>query len=958
MKKYIILFLAVLLLPAVGVAEEIPSFYDCADLSQIIARSEKLTATPHTDEEKSFTDDFSFIQRTSLSAEWLVYKIPSGNTVTVSTYFWDGDALSHFNFYLSEDGETFYQVKPTVKIHPKIDGKWLTIDYKIKNPDSSYIKIEFQNLSGNSWNPALRSVKCEIPRTNSVFYDVTDETVLENLMLLNRLGILSGYEDGSFKPADNVTRSSFVASVVKFMNMAEETENYGGHTYFADVPANAWYTPYVNFALSAGLIDMNSEKLFNPDNTVSYAEAVKMLLSALGYRQYAEAKGGWPLGYISVAEDLKLGKNCDKGAVLRGTLAILLGNGLKTPVLRQQSFGDDVTYLETDSAIYSYFKVTKLTSKILDNGITSVTGNTSVNRNEVILGYERYLCYDEAIKDTLGHTVTAYINENDEIIYFTDKTEDITIIDSDEITGFDNTAVKTEDNAVKVTPNTRIIYNGEFLSAAADCDLEEYKPNDGTVKIIGSPAEIISITSYETLVTTSSGVLGKSVFGRFTGEQEINIDDCLFVSLIRDGEKTDDFSYNADEVIQIARSLGGKSAKIVITTDAVIGEVLAVGDNMVIINGKEYMLSPHYYITSAIKSGESGYFLQDRNGKIVWGDITSSPFENYGYVIKCGNKEDVSGERQIKILTENGKPEIFTLDTRSDVPAENTVIKYRKSADNKIRQTKTLTADYKSSNTYHNSLFASLYSITAETTVFFIPEDKEYDDGYLVRKKNFLAANKRYNVELYGINGDFEAELAIIHQRGSELSKLSNYTAISVVTDVSVTITEKDDEVYRIKLQDGRELNLSPREIEDITPVSYCRNKKLHPNDTGNTIAVGDILQLATDENGDINAVRFLFTPAASNYYEWVSGEWGAVAKDNFFGETAVFYGKIEEKRDGRLIAKADMGWLRNLSLSGTSIFKLENGKLKSCDFSELYSGDEIACGILAGGVKILIKIV
>ena len=48
-----------------------------------------------------------------------------------------------------------------------------------------------------------------------MFYDVTDETVLENLMLLNRLGILSGYEDGSFKPADNVTRSSFVCGETK-----------------------------------------------------------------------------------------------------------------------------------------------------------------------------------------------------------------------------------------------------------------------------------------------------------------------------------------------------------------------------------------------------------------------------------------------------------------------------------------------------------------------------------------------------------------------------------------------------------------------------------------------------------------------------------------------------------------------------------------------------------------------
>ncbi len=955
MKKYFWIIIAVFLLPINISAEEmlLPFFEDCADLSAAVSHSEKLMATPHTDEEISFTDDFSFIQRTELSAQWLVYAVPKECNITVSTYFWDGDALSHFNFYLSDDGESFRQVKPNIKVHPKIEGKWLTIDYKIKNTDAGYIKIEFGNLGGNAWNPAIRHIKCEEAGKSGQFFDVEDKEMLSRLELLHSLGILNGYEDGSFRPQEQVTRSQFVTAAVRLMNMSDRLTEYSGYTYFGDVDAESVYAPYINLAVSAGIIDVNAEKLFYPDKTVAYEEAAKILTCALGYRQYAEAVGGYPLGFISISEDIKLGRNVAKDDFSRGALANMLYNALEAPVLQQKSFGENIGYAKTEQALWNFHKVTSVTSLLTDNGITSLTGGSNIPAGNVVIGYSEYSCDDDKIRDFLGHRVKAYVNEDNEIICFTDETEEVVHITSDEADVFDNSVIRYNNKKISVTPNTRIIYNGEFLASAGDCNLSDYKPTDGEITVIGSPAEIIKIKNYTVLVTTGGGVFDKSVWGRFTGEHILNLDDCDFIRIIRDGEETGELLYNADEVIQIARSYGGRYVEIIITTDAVIGEVTATGEDEIAVDGKIYIAAPHYYSTTPLRSGESGYFYQDRNGKIVWGDIKMSPYNNYGYVIKSGQVENITGEAEVKLFTQNGKTEIFTIDKRVSTPAAGAVIKYKLSAEGKINKIEQAVRNYGGSSMYYGGTLASLYNIS-DTVIFVVPENKEDDESYSMRKKDILKAGNRYNAEIYDTDDKYIPKLAIVHQSGSELTNLTNYNEIVVITKISVTLNEKGDEVYAAELGNGKSLKFSSKEIEDITAVTPCRNKALHIGDAGNAPAIGDMLQYGTDENGDINAVRFLFTPGATDFYEWTSD--GAVSEYNFTGDTAVFYGEVEQRQDGRIIASAANGRKRNLSVTSAAVFEIEDGKIKKADLTDINPGDRVACGILTGSVKIIVK--
>ena len=77
---------------------------------------------------------------------------------------------------------------------------------------------------------------------------------------------------------------------------------------------------------------------FDPDAGVTYAEAIKMIIVALGYEEQALAKGGYPDGYVAVADELGILENADSARIdphfnemkaARGDIACMLVNAME-----------------------------------------------------------------------------------------------------------------------------------------------------------------------------------------------------------------------------------------------------------------------------------------------------------------------------------------------------------------------------------------------------------------------------------------------------------------------------------------------------------------------------------------------------------------------------------------------------------------------------------------------------
>ena len=220
---------------------------------------------------------------------------------------------------------------------------------------------------------------------------------------LVELGIVNGYEDGTYRPEQKVSRAEMAKLLVIAAGLEAAAEINEGATRFTDVNGG-WASGYINVAAEYGYIMGDPDGSFRPDDTVSYAEAATMALRVLGYKSVVEAKGTWPTNYIAKAEDLDMLEditygNYSEGAT-RGNVAVLMWNMLRTDMwaVRGESDGDGLEYDDKQGAMlnikfkdYRYFEADFDYFTINDDG-------------EVMVGLLPIEDSEDAIKELLRGT--------------------------------------------------------------------------------------------------------------------------------------------------------------------------------------------------------------------------------------------------------------------------------------------------------------------------------------------------------------------------------------------------------------------------------------------------------------------------------------------------------------------------------------------------------------------------
>lgn len=163
----------------------------------------------------------------------------------------------------------------------------------------------------------------------AVFNDISQNSERWAAESLASLGILSGVGNGAFRPDDTLTRAEFCKMAVLAAGF-DEVSIYSSYTIFPDVLASQWYAPYVNAAVRKYQI-IRGDHLgrFNPDNPITYGEAVTILLRMLGYT-VEDIGYFWPRDDAVKAEQIGLNremKSFGTGDNLpRGQAAILIRN--------------------------------------------------------------------------------------------------------------------------------------------------------------------------------------------------------------------------------------------------------------------------------------------------------------------------------------------------------------------------------------------------------------------------------------------------------------------------------------------------------------------------------------------------------------------------------------------------------------------------------------------------------
>ncbi|MBE6550886.1 MAG: hypothetical protein E7665_01995 [Ruminococcaceae bacterium] len=209
------------------------------------------------------------------------------------------------------------------------------------------------------------------------FTDITLESnpeAYKNALLLNQMGVVKGDENGNANLDKPVTRAEMAAFIFRLGTAYTDIVGGVNSTTFEDLEADGWYISNVVWCYEQGIIagrDPES-KIFDPKADVSYDEAIKMVVTLLGYKGLS-----YPLGYylkfldLLKAADTTLAKVLPeykgdvagtRNPISRGEVISMLNVAFKAPMADEKGKASEYTlqnsvWANSDTSIKEYYAV-------------------------------------------------------------------------------------------------------------------------------------------------------------------------------------------------------------------------------------------------------------------------------------------------------------------------------------------------------------------------------------------------------------------------------------------------------------------------------------------------------------------------------------------------------------------------------------------------------------------------
>ncbi len=129
---------------------------------------------------------------------------------------------------------------------------------------------------------AVAMLICAAVTVSAEFPDVPNTHAnYEAIEKMTNLGVIGGYEDETFQP-DGLVRRDEMAKIIYAM-YTTSTDAGNGSLVFPDVAANSWAKGYISWCAAKKIVSGYEDGTFRPGNNITYDEALKMVCAMLGY---------------------------------------------------------------------------------------------------------------------------------------------------------------------------------------------------------------------------------------------------------------------------------------------------------------------------------------------------------------------------------------------------------------------------------------------------------------------------------------------------------------------------------------------------------------------------------------------------------------------------------------------------------------------------------------------------
>jgi len=260
--------------------------------------------------------------------------------------------------------------------------------------------------------------------------DVVGHEFEDEIRALAGLKVIEGYTDGTFKPEGTLTRAEYTALIARILGLESMAKAMKGETVpFSDVDGSHWASGYILLAEALGVVNGYPDGTFKPENTVSYAEAIKMTLTAMGYKEEGFPVLRWPVTWLLKANEIELDDDVTVLAdfpILRADVAKVLHNSLKlahVKVKADEKAFEDLTTKEDETV--NFLSKLGLTSK--EGQVVSSRELWSVTKDKIKVlwddnkeGDPKEFDFDN-YEGLLGHKVKVWFDDKDDVVYHIEK---------------------------------------------------------------------------------------------------------------------------------------------------------------------------------------------------------------------------------------------------------------------------------------------------------------------------------------------------------------------------------------------------------------------------------------------------------------------------------------------------------------------------------------------------------
>ena len=745
--------------------------------------------------------------------------------------------------------------------------------------------------------------------------------------LLINLGMFSYNEDGMLKPYSHMTKAEF-ADILN--NVIKNDIGSAEQDIFVDVNKNHPSRESINRLYSLGYINGDGNSYFHADDDITYNEAVRIMVSVIGYDKYAQYNGGYPSGYLSAASSIGITKgiSADGEYINRGNVIRLISNCFDANPAEvvfengtmSVKVNKDTTVLAELADIYS------VKDYVNSNSDYGISGGLS-KKGYITVGAEEMAASDE-YKDYTGYYVTCWYKKDDderEVLYIRPneskniykKAESKDVVSEEEYG-----CIITEDGKekrIRFSGSTTFVYNGK---GCKNFKPEMLKPTNGWVEFLDNNSdgtyELVKISEYYNIVTE---IVGEDIIYDKYSDNSIKTEDIDLYIFDDSGSKIGISNIASGDVLSVFKSESGTDdiIKLVRSRKTVTGDVsgkfVEDGITYAQISGVKYPVYSGYRTSSTadIYVRDSGEFMLDAYGKIVSMKGFAAGVEKPAYLIQVKAYADENTAEEIirfKLLGETGvvyltaeekikadgilyKDTDFESLAKSLQSSVNKVIIYKLNNKGHIKTVDTveqnmagdrddrLSVGPSAENTglrYKSAtkVFEGKIAIDNDTKVFIVPSDPQKADNsaFSFRDTSYFLSDQSYKglVTYRSEKNKIPVDYVVLQAANSIIN---NESDVAVIKSIAKTINEDDEMVMQLNVfADGADKSFitaaekTGENLKYITKYSRAGDSMAEFEEGAMPkLGAGDIIKYSFDANGAIDSIALIYSAENKKMY-------------------------------------------------------------------------------------------